>query len=77
MSFLNAITLANIFESVTEVLSMVWTTFGNVISTITGNPLIFAPVLLGLGVSVIMGVIRMVKKMGVKGMGAGRRRRRR
>lgn len=77
MPLVNAVTISNVFDSVTDVLALLWTTFSNVISTITGNPLLYVPVILGLGTSIILGVVKLVKRMGVKGIGAGRRRRRR
>lgn len=77
MTVLNAITIANVFESVKSVLDMIWTTFGSVITTITGNPLLYVPVILGLGASIILGVVKLVKRMGIKGIGSGRKRRRR
>lgn len=77
MTVLNAITIANVFESVTDILTIIWSTFGNVITTITGNPLLYVPVILGLGASIILGVVKLVKRMGIKGIGSGRKRRRR
>lgn len=77
MPVANAVTISNVFDAVTEILAVIWSTFGNVITTITGNPLLYVPVILGLGTSIILGVVKLVKRMGVKGIGAGRRRRRR
>ena len=73
----SAVTIQNVFDAITSILAIVWDTFTSVISTITGNPLLYVPVILGLGVSIILGVVKLVRRMGVKGMGAGRRRRRR
>lgn len=50
-------------------------TFSQVITTITGNPILFLPVLAALCGSVIFFVIKLVRKLGVRGMGGGRRRR--
>lgn len=77
MVTLAAVTISDVFENITAILAMVWSTFGNVVSTITGNPLLYVPVILGLGVSIILGVVKLVKRMGIKGIGSGRRRRRR
>ena len=50
---LNAVSVGDVYTSVTEILTMIWGVFGSCISTITGNPILFASVLLGLGSSVI------------------------
>lgn len=73
----SAITISDVFESITSVLGMIWSIFGNCVSTITGNPLLYVPVILGLATSAILGVVGLIRKMGVKGIGGGRRRRRR
>ena len=73
----SAITITDVFDSITSILAIIWTTFNNCVSTITGNPLLYVPVILGLGTSIILGVVSLIRRMGVKGIGAGRRRRRR
>lgn len=51
--------------------------FGTVFSTITGNPVLYLPVLLALVGSAIFYVISLVRRFGVRGAGGGRRKRRR
>lgn len=50
--------------------------FATVFSTITGNPILYLPILLALVGSAIFYVISLVRKFGVRGAGGGRRRRR-
>ena len=51
--------------------------FGDVFSTIIGNPILYLPVLMALVGSAIFFVISLVRRFGVRGAGGGRRRRRR
>ena len=51
--------------------------FGDVFSTITGNPILYLPVLMSLVGSSIFFFISLVRRFGVRGAGGGRRRRRR
>lgn len=70
-------TVAGVFTQLTVILGTIWDVFTSVISTITGNPLLYVPVLLALAVSIVMFVISVIKKLGVRGISAGGRRRRR
>ena len=71
-------TISDVFTQLTVILGSVWSVFGNIVSTITGNALLYVPVLLGLGITLVMFCISVVKKLGIKGISAagGRRRRR-
>lgn len=46
--------------------------FTNVISTITGNPLLFVPVLIALLSGLVFFVIKKVRKLGVRGISSRR-----
>ena len=50
-------TVAGVFTQLTVILGTIWDVFTSVISTITGNPLLYVPVLLALAVSIVMFVI--------------------
>lgn len=49
--------------------------FSTAFDTITGNPVLYLPVLIGFAATVIFFVIGLIRRFGVKGMGGGRRRR--
>ena len=53
--------------------------FANVINTITGNPLLYVPVLLAILGTLVMFAIGVVRRLGIKGVSSsgGRRRGRR
>lgn len=72
-------TIANVFTALTTVLGTIWDVFTEAISMVTSNPLVFVPVLLALSVSIVMFVLTIIRKLGVKGIATsgGRRRRRR
>ena len=74
-----AITLSDVFTQATTVLGSFWSVFGQIVAMITGNPLLYASILLGLGATLCMVVVTVVKKLGIRGIasGGGRRRRRR
>ena len=50
--------------------------FATVFSTITGNPVLYLPVLVSIAAGFIFYVIKLVRKFGVRGVGGGGRRRR-
>lgn len=71
-------TIANVLEAMTTVYDVIIGMFSNVINTITGNPLIFVPVLIALLGGIVMFAIGVIRKLGVRGISSsGRRRRRR
>ena len=50
--------------------------FSTAFSTITDNPVLYLPVLVSLAATVILYVISLIRRFGVRGVGGGRRRRR-
>lgn len=71
-------TISNVLEAMTTVYDVIIGMFSNVITTITGNPLIFVPVLIALLGGIVMFAIGVIRKLGVRGISSsGRRRRRR
>ena len=49
--------------------------FTTTVSTITGNPILYVPVLVGLGGGLILAGVKLVRKLGVRGVGGRRKRR--
>lgn len=70
-----AITTGDVFGSLTTVFEMLMEQFTTTVTTITSNPLLFVPVLCGFGGGLIMAGVKVVRKLGVRGMGGRRRRR--
>lgn len=60
-------TLANLFTALGSIYTYVIGIFNTALTTITGNPILFLPVVAGLAVSVIFVVIKIIRKFGVKG----------
>ncbi len=71
-------TIANVFTALQDIIAVIWDVFGDCARTIMSNPLLFVPVLLGIAGSLIFFAIRIVRKLGIKGVASsgGRRRRR-
>ncbi len=72
-------TITNVFDALQNIIAVVWDVFADCARTIMGNPLLFVPVLIGIGGSIIFFAIGIVKRLGIKGVASsgGRRRRRR
>lgn len=70
-------TITAVFETLTTIIGAVWGVFGDVASTIMNNPLLFVPVLLSLGGGLIFFAISVVRRLGIRGVSSGGRRRRR
>lgn len=70
-----AITTEAVFGGLTEVFDLLIEQFTTTVTTITSNPLLFVPVLCGFGGGLILAGVKVVRKLGVKGMGGRRRRR--
>lgn len=66
-----------IYTALTQVYTLVLTFFSDVIVTIMDNPMLFVPVLISLAGGLMLFVIGIVRKMGLRGVGGGGRRRRR
>lgn len=70
--------ISGVLGAMTTVYDLIIGMFSNVITTITGNPLIFVPVLIALLGGIVMFAIGVIRKLGVRGISSsGRRRRRR
>lgn len=71
-------TIANVFTAMTTVYDTLLTMFSSIVLTITGNPLLYVPVIIALLGGLVMFAIGIVKRLGVRGVSStGRRRRRR
>lgn len=71
-------TIDKVFESMTAVYNVVIGLFTNVITTITGNPLLYVPVLISMLGAIVLFAIGVIRKFGVSGVsssGRGKRRR--
>lgn len=68
--------LSDVFTQMTTVFDAVLSMFGSMVTTITGNPLLYVPVLIGLLGGLVLFAIGVVKRLGIRGISsAGRRRR--
>lgn len=70
-------TIADVFTAMTTVYNTVLTMFGSMVTTITSNPLLYVPVLIGLLGGLVMFAIGVVRRLGVRGISSTGRRRRR
>lgn len=59
--------LSSIISAIQDAATWFFGLFGDALETILGNPLLFWVVAFGLGSSVILAVIKIVKRFGVKG----------
>lgn len=69
--------MADLISAMQSLYTYVLTIFATVFTTITSNPVLYLPVLLAFASVVIMWTIGFVRRLGVRGVGGGRRRRRR
>lgn len=74
MPIVAAVTVDQVFTSLGSVFELLMDQFTTTVTTITSNPLLFVPVLLGFGGGLILAGVKVVRKFGVRGM-SGRRRR--
>ena len=70
-------TVDTVFTGMTSVFTMILSMFSKVVTTITGNPLLYVPVLIALLGGVVMFAIGVIRRLGVRGVSSGGRRRRR
>ena len=72
-------TITNVFSALQDIIAVIWDVCADCASTIMSNPLLFVPVLIGIGGTLIFFAIGIVKRLGIKGVASsgGRRRRRR
>lgn len=59
--------LTTIVDNITAAATWFFGLFGDALDTVLGNPILFWVVAFGLGSSVILAVIKIVKRFGVKG----------
>lgn len=69
--------ITDVLSAMTTVYETILTMFGSIVTTITGNPLLFVPVLFALFGGVAMFALGIVKRLGVRGVSSTGRRRRR
>lgn len=65
-------TVANVITALTSVYNLLISLFKNVITTITGNPLLYVPVLIALLAGLVMFAIKVIRKLGVRGVSSRR-----
>ena len=65
-------TISDVITALTSVYGVLVGLFTNVISTITGNPLLFTPVLIALLGGLVMFAIKVIRKLGVRGVSSRR-----
>lgn len=68
-------TVASVLAAMSSVYQVVIGMFANVIDTIVGNPLLFVPVLLSLLGALVLYAIGVIRKLGVRGISSGGKRR--
>lgn len=65
-------TVANVITALESVYTLLISLFKNVITTITGNPLLYVPVLIALLAGLVMFAIKVIRKLGVRGVSSRR-----
>lgn len=66
------ITVANVISALQTVYGVLVGLFTNVITTITGNPLLYVPVLIALLGGLVMFAVKVIRKLGVRGVSSRR-----
>lgn len=66
-----------IFGGLSSVFNLLMQQFSSTIRTITSNDLLYIPVLIGFAGGLILAGVKVCRRFGVRGIGGGRRRRRR
>lgn len=69
--------ITDVLSGMTTVYQTILTMFASIVTTITGNPLLYVPVLFALFGGVAMFALGIVKRLGVRGVSSTGRRRRR
>lgn len=67
--------ISGVLGAMTTVYNLIIGMFTNVITTITGNPLIFVPVLIALLGGIVMFAIGVIRRLGVRGISSSGKRR--
>lgn len=65
-------TVTNVLTALGSVYNVLVGLFTNVINTITGNPLLYVPVLIALLGGLVMFAIKVIRKLGVRGVSSRR-----
>lgn len=65
-------TVANVISAMQIVYTLLISLFKNVIDTITSNPLLYVPVLIALLAGLVMFAIKVIRKLGVRGVSSRR-----
>lgn len=65
-------TIANVISAMQTVYNVLVGLFTNVITTITGNPLLYVPVLIALLGGLVMFAVKVIRKLGVRGVSSRR-----
>lgn len=68
----SGVTISGVLESMTTVFQTIIGLFTNVISTITGNPLLLVPVLLAILFTLVFFVVKVIRRLGVRGVNSRR-----
>lgn len=71
------VTIQAILDQMTVVLQAFYNLFGNLVDTIVNNPILAIVVIFSFAFSLVSFALVIVRKMGLRGMSAGGRRRRR
>lgn len=69
-------TISDVFSAMTTVYEAILSMFGSMVTTITGNPLLYVPVIFALLGGLVLFAIRVIRKLGIRGISSGGRRRR-
>lgn len=71
-------TIDAVFGAMTTVYEAILSMFGDLVTTITGNPLLYVPVVFSLLGGLVLFAIGVVRRLGIRGISStGKRRRRR
>lgn len=65
-------TIQNVISALQTVYGVLVGLFTNVITTITGNPLLYVPVLIALLGGLVMFAVKVIRKLGVRGVSSRR-----
>ncbi len=65
-------TIASVLDAMQVVYGVLVGLFTNVITTITGNPLLYVPVLIALMGGLVMFAVKVIRKLGVRGVSSRR-----
>ena len=67
--------MSDVFAAMTTVYEAVLSMFGSMVTTITGNPLLYTPVVFALLGGLVLFAIKVIRKLGIRGISSGGKRR--